>query len=199
MDWYYKTVTFLPKHRSNEALVAKCLKTLHGFNYHYNTRGIGVSFPLWSQETIGEKITFVSQNKMELDYLLSQQYFKEMVNLNYFHISSTKLVPKTCEYVAFRRNQKIDDSTPNGQARIQRRCQKRAIERGETYDPTTRDISSEHIFEHYHSIESKSTRKGQNFRLNIQMINAGSESNSAIFTSYGLSSKDNNWQQVPLI
>ncbi|MEZ9640275.1 type I-F CRISPR-associated endoribonuclease Cas6/Csy4 [Vibrio cyclitrophicus] len=56
MKWYYKTVTFLPARCNNESLAAKCLRILHGFNYEYETRNIGVSFPLWSDDTIGNKI-----------------------------------------------------------------------------------------------------------------------------------------------
>lgn len=40
MNWYYKTVTFLPERCDNEVLAAKCLSTLHGFNYKYERQGI---------------------------------------------------------------------------------------------------------------------------------------------------------------
>ncbi|WP_375146206.1 type I-F CRISPR-associated endoribonuclease Cas6/Csy4, partial [Vibrio parahaemolyticus] len=37
MDWHYRTITFLPEYRNNEAIAAKCIKELHRFNYKYET------------------------------------------------------------------------------------------------------------------------------------------------------------------
>ncbi|MFA0338886.1 type I-F CRISPR-associated endoribonuclease Cas6/Csy4 [Vibrio breoganii] len=199
MKWYYKTVTFLPARCNNESLAAKCLRILHGFNYEYETRNIGVSFPLWSDDTIGNKISFVSTNKIELDLLLKQQYFNQMKELRYFDISKTMFVPDHCEYVSFKRCQSIDKTTPAGQARKLKRLKKRAEARGKELDlPSLKqqDIVTLH---HYHSLEEESKSRDDSFRLNIRMFKEPSLDGDALFSSYGLANAENTFQAVPFI
>ncbi|MBF4285030.1 type I-F CRISPR-associated endoribonuclease Cas6/Csy4, partial [Vibrio anguillarum] len=132
MNWYNKTITFLPERCDNEVLAAKCLSTLHAFNYKYDTRSIGISFPGWCEDTVGKKPTFISTSKVELDLLLKHQYFIQMRKLSYFDISATAQIPDGCEYVSFVRNQSIDKSSAAGQTRKLRRLEKRATARGES-------------------------------------------------------------------
>lgn len=198
MDWYYRTITFLPKYRNNEAIAAKCIKELHRFNYKYQTRSIGVSFPLWVQETVGRKITFVSTNKMELDFLLSRRYFTQMTKLGYFSISTAQTVPDDCSYALFRRKHAIDKATSAGQAREIKRLERRALERGEIFDPAYYSKSTTHAFHSYHSLEEDSSG-GNRFRLNIQMEFLESTKETGAFSSYGLGNSENSLQLVPLI
>jgi len=198
MEMYYRTVTFLPEHRNNEAIAAKCLKELHSFNYEYKTRSIGISFPLWNQETVGQKITFVSTNKMELDFLLSRTYFTQMTKLGYFSISFAQIIPGGCSYALFRRKQSIDKATSAGQARKLKRLEKRALERGEIFNPASYSKDTTYAFQNYHSLEEDSSG-GNKFRLNIQMERPENTIGTGRFSSYGLGNTDNSLQVVPLI
>ncbi|HBK3325401.1 TPA: type I-F CRISPR-associated endoribonuclease Cas6/Csy4 [Vibrio parahaemolyticus] len=199
MTWYYKSVSFLPQHRNNEVLVGKCLKKLHGFCKKYKSTDIGVSFPDWAEDTIGNRITFVSQDPMKLDFLLQQHYFQEMKTLGYFSITECMEVPKDCAYASFRRNQEVDESTAKGQARKARRRKARAFERGEDISIREELEKTTFIFEHYHSIRIFSKSKGREFPLNIQRELEIPDVENSKFTSYGLSNKKDCQQSVPLI
>ncbi|MHA2940397.1 type I-F CRISPR-associated endoribonuclease Cas6/Csy4 [Vibrio sp. RC27] len=199
MAWYYRSVTFLPEHRNNEVLVGKCLKKLHSFCKKYKTNAIGVSFPCWTEETIGNRITFVSQDPMKLDFLLSQTYFREMELLGYFVITSCTNVPTDCTYVLFRRNQMIDETTQLGQERKARRREARAIKRGEDTSIPKNIQQTIFIVEHYHSVPMSSKSKKSKFRLNIQRELEPPSIEKSRFTSYGLSNKVDCLQSVPLI
>lgn len=199
MNWYYITITFLPEHRNNEAIAAKCIRILHGFSYRHETRGIGVSFPLWDQTTVGSKLTFVSTNQDELNTLVTQKYFKDMVELGYFNISELNVVPADCTYALFKRKQSIDKSTTGGQIRKLRRLEKRAKARGEAFDVSTKINQHEtNTVHHYHSLEEVSST-GNEFRLNIQMEPIESLVGEGSFSSYGLGNGGNSVQSVPLI
>jgi len=194
---YYRTVTFLPIKKNNEALIGCCLKVLHGVCTKYTINTIGVSFPEWRKETIGDKISFISPNPLELDFLLQQAYFADMTALGYFNISESTMVPEECHLAVFRRNQKIDQATPNGQRIRAERLAKRARDRG---DSPTRFTPEDLVFEHYHSIPIASTRSGQSFRLNLQyqQLNAATYGKWA-FSSYGLANKELESCPVPVI
>ncbi|MBL4828896.1 MAG: type I-F CRISPR-associated endoribonuclease Cas6/Csy4 [Aliivibrio sp.] len=199
MKWYYKTVTFLPARCNNASLAAKCLRVLHGFNYEYETRNIGISFPLWCDDTVGNKISFVSTNRIELDLLLQQRYFTQMKELRYFDISNTSVVPDGCEYVSFKRCQSIDKTTPAGQARKAKRLKIRAEERGEEFDLPSFKQQEVVTLPHYHSLEEDSKSRADSFRLNIRMFEEASLDGDALFSSYGLANTENTFQPVSLI
>lgn len=198
MDWYYRTITFLPEFRNNEAMAAKCIKELHRFNYKYQTRSIGVSFPCWCQETVGRKITFVSTNKMELDFLLLRTYFAQMTKLGYFSITTAQTVPDDCFYALFKRCQSIDKQTPAGRARKLKRLERRALERGEIFSPVAYASTTTDAFQNYHSLEEESS-DGNQFRLNIQMFFLENTKETREFSSYGLGNSERSLQLVPLI
>ncbi|MFA0415434.1 type I-F CRISPR-associated endoribonuclease Cas6/Csy4 [Vibrio renipiscarius] len=199
MQWYYKTITFLPKHCNNELLAAKCMKILHGFNYEYSTRSIGVSFPLWNDDSVGRKITFVSTKRVELDLLLTQTYFIQMREINFLSISETNTVPDDCRYVSFKRCQSIDKTTPSGLVRKLKRLEKRSTARGEPFDPTSFKQHETTVLPHYHSLEENSKSKGSGFRLNIRMFEETSLKGGNCFSSYGLANSEISFQSVPLI
>lgn len=197
MILYYRTVTFLPKIKNNEALVGHCLKVLHGVCTQYTINTIGVSFPEWREETIGDKISFISPKPLELDFLLQQTYFAEMTALGYFCISELTTVPEECNLVVFRRNQKIDQATPNGQRIRAERLAKRAMNRG--YSPI-RFTPEDLVFEHYHSIPITSTRSGKSFRLNLQYQRLDTVPDGQwAFSSYGLANRELESSPVPVI
>lgn len=197
MTLYYRTITFLPKIKNNEALVGHCLKVLHGVCTKYTINTIGVSFPEWGEETIGDKISFISPNQLELDFLLQQTYFSEMTGLGYFNISEPKEVPKECNLAVFRRNQKIDQATPNGQRIRAERLAKRTMNRG---DSPIRFIPKDVVFEHYHSIPITSTRSGKSFRLNLQSQQLDQVTGGQwAFSSYGLANRELESCPVPVI
>ena len=194
---YYRTVTFLPKIKNNEALVGHCLKVLHGVCTKYAINTIGVSFPEWGQETIGDKISFISPNQLELDFLLQQTYFAEMTGLGYFSISESTMVPEECNLAVFRRNQKIDQATPNGQRIRAERLAKRAMDRSES---PIRFTQKDLVFAHYHSIPISSTRSGKSFRLNLQYQQLDTVTDGQwAFSSYGLANQDLESCPVPVI
>ncbi|AYV24659.1 type I-F CRISPR-associated endoribonuclease Cas6/Csy4 [Vibrio mediterranei] len=199
MNWYYRTVTFLPERCNNESLAARCLCVLHGFNYRYETRNTGVSFPLWCNETVGKKVSFVSTNKMELDLLLKQEYFVQMKKLQYFSISKTILVPEGCRYVSFKRCQSIDKVTTAGHERKIRRLEKRAKSRGEPFDPSSFTPKEHTVLSHYYSLEEFSSKTNNNFRLNVRMFSEQHNEGDSVFSSYGLSNSEHSLQPVPLI
>lgn len=203
MDLYYRQITFLPKYKNNEALVGRCLKILHGVCKKHEEDGISivntiaVSFPMWDKHTIGEKISFISPTPLEIDHLLQQHYFSEMVSLGYFQISKLTIVPKGCDHGTFRRNQKIDQSTPNGQRIRAERLAKRAMDRSES---PIRFTPKDLVFDHYHSIPITSTRRGKSFRLNLQyqQLNTVTDGRWA-FSSYGLANQELESCPVPVI
>ncbi|MCQ8156521.1 type I-F CRISPR-associated endoribonuclease Cas6/Csy4, partial [Vibrio parahaemolyticus] len=77
--------------------------------------------------------TFVSTNKMDLDFLISRRYFVQLTKLGYFSISTTQPVPDDCSYVLFKRAHAIDKGTCAGRARELKRRERRALERGEIF------------------------------------------------------------------
>ena len=199
MQWYFKTITFLPKQCNNELLAAKCMKILHGFNYEYSTRSIGVSFPLWNDDSVGRKITFVSTKRVELDLLLTQTYFIQMREINFLSISETNTVPDDCRYVSFKRCQSIDKTTQSGLVRKLKRLEKRAIARGEPFDPASFKQHETTVLPHYHSLEENSKSKGGGFRLNIRIFEETGLKGDNGFSSYGLANTEISFQSVPLI
>lgn len=199
MQWYYRTVTFLPKQCDNELLAAKCINVLHGFNYKHHSRSVGVSFPLWNDQTVGNKVSFVSTKPTELDLLLNQAYFNQMEMLGYFHISILSSVPERQPYASFKRDQSIDKTTAARHSARLRRLEKRAYSRNEQFkgrDFHQRDILT---VPHHHSLELYSKGNGNSFTLNICMSVEFDLNEAAIFSSYGLANAESSFQQVPWV
>lgn len=199
MAWFYKSVTFLPEFRNNKVLATKCIQVLHGFNYAHSTRNIGVSFPLWCNETVGHAVSFVCTDKWELECLLTQSYFTNMRALGYFDISPLHIVPPDCTYAAFERKYAIDKTMPRIKDKRLRRLEMRASARGEQFDPSRYAKSETHIIEHYHSLKEKSSKDGSPFRLNIVKNCSPCRTSTGYFSSYGLANSENNYQIVPLV
>jgi len=197
MQRFFKTIQFLPEDRNNEVLVGNCIHILHGVCKRHSINNIGISFPDWCHETIGERMTFVSTDQQNLEYLLNQEYFFRMLQLNYFSISDTQIVTSMpSQEVIFIRNQAIDNSSPSAVRRDIKRTKKRALERGIKY--VAPYASSHKTFKHYHSIPIASQSTKTDFKINIQQLTV-SQTVEGHFGSYGLSNKSDKYCSVPLI
>lgn len=197
MQRFFKTIQFLPEDRNNEVLVGNCIHILHGVCKRHNINNIGISFPDWCHETVGERITFISTNQQNLEYLLNQEYFFRMLQLKYFSISDTKLVTSAPNQEAiFIRNQAIDNGSPSAVRRDIKRAKKRALESGIQYiEPYA---SSQKTFEHYHRIPIASQSTKTDFKINIQQLKV-SQKVEGDFGNYGLSNKSDKQCSVPMI
>lgn len=197
MQRFFKTVQFLPEDKNNEVLVGNCIHVLHGVCKRHNINNIGISFPDWCNETVGERITFVSTDQQNLEYLLNQEYFFRMLQLKYFSISDTKLVTSApTQEAVFIRNQAIDNSSPSAVRRDIKRAKKRALERGIQYiEPYA---SSQKTFEHYHRIPVASQSTKTDFKINIQQLKVNQKVEGH-FGNYGLSNKSDKQCSVPII
>lgn len=199
MQWYYRTVTFLPKQCDNELLAAKCINVLHGFNYKHHSRSVGVSFPLWNDQTVGNKVSFVSTKPTELDLLLNQAYFRQMATLGYFQLSTQSSVPDSQSYASFKRDQSIAKTTASGHSARLRRLEKRANLRNEPFNARNFQQIDTIMVPHHHSLELHSKGNGHSFTLNICMSVEFDLNEAAIFSSYGLANADKSFQQVPWV
>lgn len=197
MPRFFKTVHFLPEDKNNEVLAGSCINILHGVCKKHNIDDIGISFPDWCNDTVGERITFISTNQKNLDYLLNQEYFFRMQQLRFFSISDTKIViPESIQEAIFIRNQAIDNSYPGAITRDIQRAKKRASKRGEEY--IIPYASNQKTFDHYHRIKFTSKSKKTEFSLNIQKLKVDQKIEGN-FGSYGLSNKSDKQCSVPLI
>ena len=198
MKRFYFTVSFLGKDINETFLVGRCLKILHGFYYKQAIHDIGVSFPDWSNNSIGKRLAFVSTNESSLKFLKVQKYFVDMVELNYFLISNIdECILDSKNSAVFNRNQKADELTVNAQKRKLRRLIKRAEKRGEIYQPKGRQPSD--LIKPFHHEVPMSSRENENdFALKIEK-KYFSKSNGNIFNSYGLSTNQKNINPVPII
>jgi len=198
MKRFYFTVSFLGKDINEAFLVGRCLKILHGFYYKQAIHDIGVSFPDWSNNSIGKRLVFVSTNESSLKFLKVQKYFVDMVELNYFLISNIdKCTLDSKNSAIFSRNHKADELTVYAQKTKLRRLKKRAEKRGEIYQPKGRE-PSELIIPFHHEVPMSSRENENDFALKIEKKHF-SKPNGNIFNSYGLSTNKENINPVPII
>lgn len=198
MKRFYFTVSFLGKDINETFLVGRCLKILHGFYYKQDIHDIGVSFPDWSNNSIGKRLVFVSTNESSLKFLKVQKYFVDMVELNYFLISNIgKCILDSKNAAVFNRNHKADELTVCAQKTKLRRLIKRAEKRGEIYQPKGLQ-PSELIIPFHYEVPMSSRENGNDFAIKIEKKDF-SKSNGNIFNSYGLSTNQKNINPVPII
>lgn len=183
MKRYYFTVTYLPKTCDVSLLAGRCISILHGFVSSREISHIGVCFPNWNEQTVGDQIAFVSTDKKQLNNLSQQNYFEMMTHDKLFSLSKILDVPTSQSEVMFVRNQSVAKVFVGEKQRRLRRAKRRAEARGEVYNPEyqyeTKDIG------HFHSIPITSKGNGQSFVLHIQKI----ENTNALgnqFNNYGL-------------
>ncbi len=198
MKRFYFIISFLGDDINESFLVGRCLKILHGFYYRQEIKDIGVSFPEWSNGSIGKRIAFVSSNASSLKFLATQKYFIEMVQLDYFAMSEIGwCLLDSSNSAIFSRNQKGDSYTASGQRRNLSRLIKRAEKRGEIYKPKTNACGAS-IIPFCHKIPISSNENKNDYTINIEK-KGFSEANENTFNSYGLSSNTKSINPVPII
>lgn len=191
---YYFTVRFLPESANVNLLVGRCLFIMHGYICKQNIQGIGISFPHWSDESIGNVIAFFYSDKDELNMLSQQRFFNDMKECGFFSISSIEQVPDDCPEVRFVRNQTIKKIFPAEKRRRLERLKKRALAQGREFKPEKLKVARE--FDNFHQIAVDSVSKSADVQLYIQK-ECGVEYCESSFNSYGLATNDKHLGTVP--
>ncbi|MBW4966547.1 type I-F CRISPR-associated endoribonuclease Cas6/Csy4 [Pseudoalteromonas sp. CR1] len=194
MKRYYFTITYLPKNCDVSLLAGRCIGILHGFMSSRKVSNIGVCFPKWNEQTIGNQIAFVSTDKEQLTNLSQQSYFEVMAHDKLFGLSEILEVPLNQSEVMFVRNQSVAKAFVGEKRRRLKRAKKRAEARGEVYNPEykfeTKDIG------HFHSIPVSSKGNGQSYVLHIQKIENAEPINNH-FNNYGFATNQTFQGTVP--
>lgn len=194
---YGVVVTYLPKSCDHALLAGRCIKVLHGFMGRHNLSNIAVSFPRWSQSSVGNQLMFVSPLKGQLNTLIQQPYFQMMSENGLLEIGDQIVLEQTNTFVKYVRNQSIDKLTPAAKARRLRRAKKRALERGEEFNPI--DTQPKEI-DFFHSIPMDSSQSGRAYMLKVQRYEIDFPKKEDIFNtcSYGLSTNSRYQALVPI-
>ena len=187
MKRYYFMIHFLPKEANLALLTGRCISIMHGFILKRDIQGVGVSFPAWSNLSIGNIIAFVHSDKKVLQMLKEQSYFEDMQSCGFFEITSVTAVPDNCEEVYFKRNQAIAKIFTGESRRRLKRLEKRALSRGEPFNPQKRVVSRE--FDVFHRIALSSNSNQNDYILHIQKQKGDSEA-GVKFSNYGFSSNE---------
>tara|TARA_R110000796_G_scaffold249364_1_gene377070 strand:- start:2086 stop:2694 length:609 start_codon:yes stop_codon:yes gene_type:complete len=194
---YFFYIKYLMPAANHTFLAGKCIACLHGFmcGPKITKDGIGVSFPSWTTDTVGDSIAFVSKDVNALSYLSSARYFKNMVEEEFIDVSDIKVVPAISEEVKFIRNQHVAKSFPGEIKRRLIRSKNRAERRGETFMPSS--VVSDRYVDHCHIIPIDSRSSGQRFPLYVQLEALGEESKCDSYNSYGLATQHTHSGSVP--
>ena len=194
MTRYYFCIRYLPELVDECLLSGRCIYVLHGFITKREYRGIGVSFPDWSNASLGKSIAFVSQDKVVLEVLSSQSYFQMMENDNIFSISPVTKVSDNCPEIRFKRNQNIAKCFVGERKRRLARAKRRAEARGDKFEPVL-DLAKREV-EPFHRVIvfSKSLNTNIIFhvqkQINIQYIRCD-------YGPYGLATNEKYLGTVP--
>lgn len=190
----YFTVTYLPINCDYSLLAGRCIGILHGYLSRFELDSIGVSFPNWNDETVGNQIAFVSENQSHLQALRQQNYFQMMSHDDLFKLSAVRAVPEFDDEVQFVRNQSISKAFAGERRRRLARAKRRADARGEEYNPSYEFVPKE--IEHFHSIPVTSNSNKNEFVLHVQL----SEEPTALscqFNKYGFATNEHYLGTVP--
>ena len=183
-------------------LATRCHIVLHGFQCRYHLKSIGVSYPNWTEKSLGDCIAFVCHNREVLQGFSCQPLFVQMAKIRKFICSDVCPVNENGQQEGqFIRTQKPDKCTGSWLLKDDRRRLRRGLE------PKTH-IQQEHVFEHYHSLnmgqiiqkprmkrENQGDNKMRYLHIHRRLSSSVIEGN---FSSYGLSG-ENNTGTVPLI
>ena len=193
---YYFCIRYTPAQADYELLAGRCISQMHLFmvNNQKAMNKIGVSFPDWSDVTVGQTIAFVADDKEMMIGLSFQPYFSLMVNEGLFEISSVFEVPDTAIEVRFIRNQTIGKSFLGSK----KRRIKRSMARAELSDvePSLPVTNEERVIDSFHRIPISSGSSGEDYILFVQK-ELVSERGSANFNSYGLATNQERKGTVP--
>lgn len=184
---YFFCINYIPSDAAPGLLAGRCISTLHGYATHHPGTQIGVSFPGWSDTTIGHSIAFVSIHKSQLEAFVKRAYFQVMETNGLFALSQVIKVPDSCSNVQFIRNQNVEKIFVGARKRILARVKRRAEERGEIFEPQIPFQTTDVGF--FHCVFMQSISTGKNYVLFIQKRSCGGK-NHGVFSSYGLSSNN---------
>lgn len=186
---YYFYIKYLMPTANYSFLAGRCIACLHSFmsGPEISSAGIGVAFPCWSMDTVGDSIAFVSKDINALSYLSSVRYFQNMASEGFIEVSEAERVPVDAEEVRFIRNQYVATSFPGEIKRRLVRAKKRAAKRGVTFMPGS--IVSNRLVDHCHVIPIDSRSSGQRFPLYVQRAVFSEESANDSYNSYGLATQ----------
>lgn len=194
MAQYCFVVKYLPKEANVNVLAGKCLSILHGFVARHNVQGLGVTFPDWSDSSIGSTIAFVHEDSSLLAQFAQQHYFIDMSDFGFFAVSGIIKVPEKCIQVRFLRNQHYSKRFAGSVQRRVERLKRRAAARTEEYVPRPHHYEREYVLTH--SVPAKSMSTRQEFMLHIQKEVAENEM-VHVFNGYGLSDRTRATGTVP--
>ncbi|MBU1392173.1 MAG: type I-F CRISPR-associated endoribonuclease Cas6/Csy4 [Gammaproteobacteria bacterium] len=185
MQRYYFMVRFLPQEANLALLMGRCISVMHGYICKHEIKGLGVTFPAWSDASIGNVIAFVHSDEIVLSELKQQSYFQDMKECGFFSLGNVDVVPNDCAEVMFKRNQAIAKIFVGEARRRLKRLEKRALARGETFNPIKNTQPRE--FSAFHRIAMSSGSNKQDYLLHIQKMVA-KEQTEPLFSSYGFAS-----------
>lgn len=191
---HYFLIQYLPARCDESLLAANCIGRLHGFLRRHELNNVGVTFPLWTDITVGKVIGFVSENANILKSVSKERYFLDMQQQNYFSISPVEIVPDGLQEVQFIRNQHINKLFAGGKERRLRRAKKRAEGRGEIFNPLKVETNQVHSF--FHPIYLNKLNEASAKVLNIQKVDIA-EVNYSSYCSYGFATKQLHCGTVP--
>lgn len=183
MQRYYFMVRFLPEQANLALLTGRCISVMHGFICKHDIQGLGVSFPAWSDASIGDVIAFVHSDEAVLNDLRQQSYFQYMQECGFFGGGTVEAVPEDCGEVRFKRNQGVAKMFVGETRRRLKRLEKRALARGEVFNPNKNSEPRE--LDNFHCIAIGSTSTKQDFLLHVQKENVELRE-EAEFSQYGL-------------
>ena len=197
---YYFSIRYIPERADNELLSGRCISNMHGFLSHERNKqfknSVGICFPLWNEQTVGNVITFVSANESILTGLSYQPYFSTMMNENLFEISDINVVPDDAEEVRFVFNKTIQKIFNGSKNRRIKRAIKRAEQFGHAFTPTSVE---EREFQLFHEIPISSKASGHDFVLHIQRQYPVQAEIGGGFNGYGFASNQQWKGTVPLV
>ncbi len=159
-------VRFIPEEANCALLMGRCISIMHGYILKHSIEGIGVTFPAWSDSTIGNVIAFTHRDSDMLNKLSQQAYFQEMQECGFFKLGQVSDVPTGCIEVKFRRNQQVAKMFAGENRRRLERLKKRALARGEPFLPVKENKPRDLELFHRIAISSKSSQ--QDYLLHIQ-------------------------------
>jgi len=194
MTRYYFCIRYVPDRVDVSLLAGRCIWILHGFITKRQCSGIGVSFPNWSNESLGTAIAFVSQNKDVLELLSSQSYFQMMESDNIFSISPVIEVPRNCPEVRFKRNQNIAKCFVGEKKRRLARAKRRAEARGDKFEPVL--VLAKREVDLFHRVMVFSKSSNTNIILHVQKQNHVHEVSND-YSHYGLATNEKYLGTVP--
>lgn len=193
---HYFLIRYTPVQADYELLAGRCISRMHLFmvNNRQAMNKIGVSFPDWSDATVGQTIAFIAEDKEMMVGLSFQPYFSVMVNEGLFEISSVCEVPDTAAEVRFVRNQTIGKTFLGSKKRRIKRSMARAELSG--VEPSLPATNEERIIDSFHRIPISSGSSGEDYILFVQKEFVG-ERGAANFNSYGLATNQERKGTVP--